>query len=211
VSRGRWIRIVAPVVALALVAAACSSDDSGSTKDTTTTTAAAVSNRDPNARLGAEQVKALQRDLTAVGCFSGTVDGIIGPVTRAGISAFQEAEDVPVDGEYSTETEDKLGVVVADGVKVCPVPPEAPTTTGPPCTSAAILAAVPSGSTIIDFGCSGAWAWAGFDVDATQGGYEATALLSGGGTTWTSVDRAQSCVPASNIPPEVFDPGCTTN
>lgn len=196
-----------------LVAAACSSDDSGSTKDTTTTTAAAAaaSDRDPNASLGAEQVKALQRDLTTVGCFSGTVDGIIGPVTRAGISAFQEVEDVPVDGQYTAETQGKLAVVVADDVKVCPVPPAAPTTTGPACTSAAILAAVPNGSTITDFGCSGTWAWAGFDVDATQGGYEATALLEGEGSTWTSVDRAQYCVPASNIPPDVFDPGCTTN
>ncbi len=209
-NRDLLIRIVAPLAVLSLLIAACSSDDSSSTKDTTTSTESA-SNRDPNAVLTAEQVKALQRDLTAVGCFSGSVDGIIGPVTRAGISSFQESEDLAVDGQYTTGTKAKLTIVVADGVKVCAVPPTAPTTTGPPCTSAAVLAGLQSGSAILDFGCSGEWAWAGFDVDANQGGYEATALLKSDGAAWASVDRGQYCVPASNIPADVFDPGCTTN
>jgi peptidoglycan hydrolase-like protein with peptidoglycan-binding domain len=210
VNQSRWTRIAVALVALSLLAAACSSDDSSSSNDTTTTTNEA-SNRDPNALLGAEQVKALQEDLTAVGCFSGTVDGIVGPVTRAGISAFQEAEDLPVDSQYTAATKDKLAIVVGDGVKVCATAPVPAPTTGPPCTSAAVLAGLPSGSAILDFGCSGAWAWAGYDVDANQGGYEATALLKAEGSSWASVDRGQYCVPASNIPSDIYDPGCTTN
>jgi hypothetical protein len=94
---------------------------------------------------------------------------------------------------------------------VCKVPPTPPPPTGPSCTSATILAAVPAASSITDFGCSGEWAWAGIDVDADQGGYEATELLKAAGGGWTSVDRAQYCVPASNIPASIYDPGCTTN
>ena len=101
--------------------------------------------------------------------------------------------------------------MVTEGVKVCSTPPTPAPPTGPACTSDAVLAAVPSGSSITDFGCSGEWAWAGVDVDAAQGGYEATALLKAADNGWTRVDRTQYCVPVSNIPVDVYDPGCTTN
>jgi peptidoglycan hydrolase-like protein with peptidoglycan-binding domain len=206
----RVTRIVAPLAALTVFFAACSSDDSSSTKETTTTTTA-ESTRQPNSKLSAERVKALQTKLTSVGCFSGTVDGIVGPVTRVGIEAFQEAESVTVDSQYGPATRQKLIVVADDGVKVCAAPPTPPATNGSPCTGPAILAAVPSGSTITDFGCSGDWAWAGIDVSADHVGYEATELLKAAGGGWTVVDRAQYCVPASNIPADIYNPGCTTN
>jgi peptidoglycan hydrolase-like protein with peptidoglycan-binding domain len=208
VNLSRVIRIVASLAALSLLAAACSSDDSSSSNQSTTTT---TTSRPPNSRLSTEQVKRLQSDLTTVGCFSGAADGIVGPVTRAGIGAFQKAENVTIDDQYGPATKEKLAIVVGDRVKVCSAPPTPPPATGPPCSSEAILAAVPSGSSITDFGCSGEWAWAGIDVNADQGGYEATELLKAAGGGWTTVDRAQYCVPASNIPADVYDPGCTTN
>ena len=45
---------------------------------------------------------------TKVGCFSGVVDGIVGPVTRAGIGAFQDAEGLTVDEEFGPATKQKL-------------------------------------------------------------------------------------------------------
>jgi Putative peptidoglycan binding domain len=206
----RVARIVAPIAILTLALAACSSDDSSSTKPSTTTVKNA-STRQPNSLLSTAQVKALQNDLTAVGCFSGTVDGIVGPVTRAGIEAFQQAESVTVDGQYDAATKQKLAIVVGDRVKVCQSAPIPPPTTGPACTSTAIGAALPAASSITDFGCDGGWAWAGVDVNAGQAGYEATDLLKADGDAWQSVDRAQYCVPASNIPADVYNPGCTTN
>lgn len=37
---------------------------------------------------GQEAVKAMQRALTAAGCDSGTIDGIIGPITRSAMTCF---------------------------------------------------------------------------------------------------------------------------
>ncbi len=210
-NRSRVTRIVASLAVLTLILAACSSDDSSSTKQSTTTTAGKASGRKPNSLLSAAQVKTVQTDLTTVGCFSGTIDGVIGPVTRAGIEAFQQAESIPPDGQYGPVTKQKLVIVVGDRVKVCAQTPSPPVTTGPPCTTSAIVAALPSGTSILDFGCDSGWAWAGVDVNTGQDGYEATDLLKADGDAWTVVDRTQYCVPASDIPADVYNPGCTTN
>ncbi len=36
-------------------------------------------------------------------------------------------------------------------------------------------------------------------------------MLRAAGGGWTVVDRARYCVPAGNIPTDIYDPGCTTN
>jgi Putative peptidoglycan binding domain len=199
----------AAALVLAVVSACSSSSDSSSsssTKVTTTTTRA----QNPNSKLSATAIKQLQADLRTVGCFSGVEDGVIGPVTRSGIEDFQRAKGLAVDGQYGAETRAKLTNAAADGATVC----TATTTTttaasGPPCTSAAITAAVP-GDTVLDFGCNSGWAWAGIDTGGADG-YEATALLKANGAAWKMVDRTTYCVPASNIPPDIYSPGCTTN
>ncbi len=170
--------------------------------------------RQPNSRLSVVQIKTVQTELTTVKCFSGGIDGVIGPVTRAGIAAFQQAESIPVDSQYGPATKAKLTAAAQAGTAVCTVTPATTTTTtsatAPPCTGTGIQAALPAGSTITDFGCEGVWAWAGVDVDSGQDGYEATDLLKANGTTWQVVDRATNCNP-SVVPPVIYDPGCTTN
>ena len=190
------------------------SKSSGSTSSSSTTKPASTKKRPPNSRLSVVQIKTLQTDLTTVRCFSGNIDGVIGPITRAGIAAFQKADGLPVDSEYGPATRAKLLAASTTRKTVCTVTPATTTTTtsttAPPCTSEAIQAALPSETTITDFGCEGEWAWAGVDVDPGQDGYEATDLLKAQGTAWQVVDRATDCDP-SVVPPAIYNPGCTTN
>lgn len=216
ITRSRASFVVASA-AFVLLLAACGSSGGSKASDsstTSTTKPAKTKPRQPNSRLSTAQVKVLQTDLTTVKCFSGSVDGIIGPVTRAGIAAFQTADQLPADSQYGAATKAKLVAAAAAGNTVCTITPATTTTTSstsaPPCTSQAIQAALPSGSTITDFGCQGVWAWAGVDVDPGQDGYEATDLLKADGTAWQVVDRATNCDP-SVVPPDIYDPGCTTN
>jgi hypothetical protein len=210
----RSAAVTAGILLLVLAGCGSSSGSKSSGNDTTSSTTVAKKKRPPNSRLSVVQIKTLQTDLTTVRCFSGAIDGIIGPVTRAGIAAFQQADDVPVDSEYGPATKAKLLAASTAKKTVCTVTPATTTTTtsatAPPCTSDAIQAALPSETTITDFGCEGEWAWAGVDVDPAQGGYEATDLLKAQGTAWQVVDRATECNP-SVVPPAIYDPGCTTN
>ncbi len=198
-----------------LAFAGCGSSGSKSSPSTSSTTKPAKSpTRQPNSLLSPIQIKTLQTDLTTVKCFSGAIDGIVGPITRAGIAAFQQAETLTVNGQYGPSTKTALVAATRSGTSVCTVSPATTTTTSsataPACTSQAIQAALPAGSTITDFGCQGVWAWAGIDVNAGQDGFEATDLLKANGTAWQVVDRAANCNP-SVVPPEIYNPGCTTN
>ncbi len=202
--------LTSAVLILAVVATACSSSSdspsTSSTKATTTTTRV----KNPNAKLSAAGIKQLQADLRTVGCFDGAEDGVIGPVTRSGIEDFQKAAGLAIDGQYAAKTRTKLMKAVTARDTVCTTTTTTTTAaSGPPCTSAAIGAALP-GDTVLDFGCNSGWAWAGIDTGGADG-YEATALLKANGATWQNADRATSCVPASNIPPDIYSPGCTTN
>ncbi|MEP6623943.1 MAG: peptidoglycan-binding domain-containing protein [Acidimicrobiia bacterium] len=211
----RWV-LVASVSLLALAACGSSggSSSSGGPSSSSTSKPARKPPRPPNSLLSVVQIKTVQTDLTTVKCFSGALDGVIGPVTRAGIAAFQQADSLTVNSQFGPETKTKLMAAAQAGTTVCTVTPATTTTTtsatAPPCTSTAIQAALPAGSTITDFGCDGEWAWAGVDVDPSQGGYEATDLLKANGTTWQVVDRATNCNP-SVVPPDIYNPGCTTN
>ena len=57
-----------------------------------------------------DNIKNLQETLRDKGYYSGQVDGIIGPRTRAGIRQYQKSENLPVTGRLDGETAGKLGV-----------------------------------------------------------------------------------------------------
>ena len=57
-----------------------------------------------------EDIKKLQETLHDKGYYSGHVDGILGPQTRAGIRQYQKSENLPVTGHLDAETAGKLGV-----------------------------------------------------------------------------------------------------
>ncbi len=57
-----------------------------------------------------EDIKKLQESLRDKGYYSGPVDGVIGPRTRAAIRQYQKFENLPVTGRLDTQTAGKLGV-----------------------------------------------------------------------------------------------------
>jgi hypothetical protein len=62
----------------------------------------------PAAERGRPQVASMQGGLKLLGFHPGPVDGVIGPLTRAAIAAFQRAEGLRDDGELSAPTEARL-------------------------------------------------------------------------------------------------------
>jgi peptidoglycan hydrolase-like protein with peptidoglycan-binding domain len=55
-------------------------------------------------------VKKVQETLRDKGYYTGTVDGIMGPQTRAAIRQYQQSENLPVTGHLDGGTAGKLGV-----------------------------------------------------------------------------------------------------
>lgn len=212
--RSSWSVLVASV-AVAVLAVGCGSSGAKSSPTTSSTKPATSPTRQANSLLSPAQIKTLQTDLTTVRCFSGAIDGIIGPTTRAGITAFQQSESLTVNGQHGPSTKTTLVAATRSGTSVCTVAPATTTTTSSAtaaaCTSQTIQAALPAGDTVKDFGCEGEWAWALISVDPGPNGYDATGLLKANGTTWQIVDRNSANCNPSVVPPEIYNPGCTTN
>jgi peptidoglycan hydrolase-like protein with peptidoglycan-binding domain len=57
-----------------------------------------------------DNIKKVQEALRDKGYYSGHVDGVLGPQTRAGISQYQKSENLSVTGHLDGETSGKLGV-----------------------------------------------------------------------------------------------------
>jgi lipid-binding SYLF domain-containing protein len=51
-----------------------------------------------------------QKSLQEKGFYNGSIDGVIGPMTRKAIREFQKAENLPVNGQLNEQTTAKLGV-----------------------------------------------------------------------------------------------------
>jgi len=57
--------------------------------------------------------------LAALGCYAGSIDGIIGSATTKAIIAFQTAVGLKADGIYGTATAAKALADVSAGKKIC--------------------------------------------------------------------------------------------
>lgn len=109
-----WLVMAAAIAVTAGLVAGCSS---GSTSPTTTTSTTSTA----QAPLTTAALRILQTDLVKVGCYSGQVDGVDGPLTTAAVKAFQSASGLSVDGVYGSQTRLKLLAAVNAGKKVCVV------------------------------------------------------------------------------------------
>ncbi|MEZ5144662.1 MAG: peptidoglycan-binding domain-containing protein [Acidimicrobiales bacterium] len=139
-ARRRPLAVVGIAVALVAVAAACSKSDEATTTNTTAkatgTTQSPGTTGVPGKRPGnasKEELMAWQKDLNAVGCWAGPVDGTMGPETEAAIRSFQSAAGLPVDGLLGPETEQALTADAQAGKQVCT--PGTTTTSGAPTSS----------------------------------------------------------------------------
>jgi peptidoglycan hydrolase-like protein with peptidoglycan-binding domain len=106
---------------LTLVVAACGggADEATTTSSTTnvaapsTTQATTTTTLPPTtttlSTLGATSTMiVVQQDLTALGYFTGTVDGIAGDETRAAVAKFQADAGIDADGEFGSNTDAAL-------------------------------------------------------------------------------------------------------
>lgn len=107
-----------------LVVAACSGGDAAddtttttsnattstsSTTSSTTTLATTTTTTTTTPNLGATSTMiVVQQDLTALGYFSGPIDGIAGEQTRAAIAKFQADAGIDADGEFGPKTDAAL-------------------------------------------------------------------------------------------------------
>lgn len=57
-----------------------------------------------------DRVREVQRALQAKGYYSGSIDGIAGPQTRAGVREYQKDEELEVTGKVDAKTAASLGV-----------------------------------------------------------------------------------------------------
>ena len=119
----RWVAALAGLLVVATLAAACSSS---STTATTTTTSGGSSTTTGRSTVA---IRGLQVDLAKVGCYTGAVDGVSGPLTTKAVRAFQSASGLRADGIYGSATRAKLLAAANAGLRVCTTSPSATTTT----------------------------------------------------------------------------------
>ena len=184
-------------------------------------------NTDPKTNPGtsdAATVQTIQRQLNALGCNAGNIDGKLGPRTTAAIRWFQTAAALPVDGIVGPQTGPVLTQASIRGTPNCTqVPqPAAPsrspggsTTTGAPCAQTSILAAAQSnlnaGERIVlsgSFVCGGSYAFNSPTI-ADSGGRQTQVnlLMRWNGSAWQVVDRAAYCE-SGGIPSAVYQKAC---
>ena len=64
-----------------------------------------------------------QQLLNALGFDAGIADGVIGPLTRQAITAYQRAQNLPATGELNEQTLSALGLLAAPLTPPTPTPP----------------------------------------------------------------------------------------
>ncbi len=210
----RRLRAISVVVAAAgaLLVGACSSDDSASTttaKQTTTTAGSA----ETAATIRFD--KAIQTKLQQVGCYTGAVDGVLGPETDAAILEFQKAAGLTADGELGPRTEAQLGKDAAAGTKVCgattSTTAKGSTTTTPggseaPCTATAITASLESGQRITSFVCADGWAAGGW----TNGQADGAFIVKSESGKWAKPSQDPCGSASAGLPPAILETGCAS-
>jgi hypothetical protein len=233
----------AATLALALLVAACGGDDDSSVSTdgndaSTTSTTAAANNDGGSDGSDGNEVLHIQRELVSLNCNPGPLDGELGPDTVRAIRFFQQTVGITVDGIVGPQTRAALTTAAQAGTPFCPnVPPppppstSPPTTSGggggggggtPPCTQAAIepvvIAGLSQGETLVklnEFHCAITWAVTSPTVGTAGGGdpdneIEITQLLRWNGSAWQVVDRGTYC-DAGQVPQAIYQQACETN
>jgi len=215
---GLWL--AAAVLALAVLGAACGNGDD----DSTTAVTGGSASGDGN------DVLAIQRELTALGCDPGPLDGTLGPDTEAAIRHFQQAAGIQVDGIVGPQTRAALASAAQTGQPRCPTPPPPPPTTTPttsgggggggtpPCTEAAIRPVVQASLNpgeqmfkLNQFNCAITWAVSQPTVGTTlQNAVQITLLLRWNASAWQVVDRGVYC-DNGEVPAAIFQKACQSN
>lgn len=100
-----------------------------------------------------QNVKVAQSQLQALGYYSGPVDGIFGPLTKAAVNAFQKDNGVTVDGivgELTWQQLNQAAAAIAPDVKPTPAPEVKPALTSPLPQPGSLAVSQPETSSLID-------------------------------------------------------------
>jgi len=170
----------------------------------------------------AARVQQIQRELNALGCNAGPIDGKLGPDTTAAVRWFQTAAKLQVDGIAGPLTTAALTQASTSGSPSCsqvpkPSAPPQKTSTGAPCTEAAIKAgaqaALNAGERIVlsgPFQCAGNWVYnAPTIANAAGAQLQVTELMRWNGSAWQVVDRTTYCE-AGGVPTAIAQKACQT-
>jgi L,D-transpeptidase ErfK/SrfK len=169
----------------------------------------------------AATVQLIQRELNALGCNAGAIDGKLGPKTTAAIRWFQTAAQLTVDGIVGPQTGPRLTQAAASGSPNCgsvPQPGPAPKPAGgPQCTLAAIKAgaqaALNTGEQLVLSGpyqCAGVWVYNAPTIatgPTTGSQTKVILLMRWNGTGWQVVDRGAYCE-AGSVPAVIYQRTC---
>lgn len=246
----RAARLVAVLAGFAVLVAACGGDDGSSSSSTTTSSASTTStgsgttattasgsgssggsggsggssgsgSQHQGSSSSSAYIESLQRELDALGCNAGPMDGKLGPDTLGAIRHFQSAAGITVDGIVGPVTTAKLQAAALSGTPNCtsvPAPPTPPTTTkpaaGPPCSIAPIKAGVqasllPGESIVLSgaFNCAGNYVVNTPTIASNGQQQVVTDLLYWNGTAWQVVNRAVYCENGS-VPAAIYQKAC---
>jgi peptidoglycan hydrolase-like protein with peptidoglycan-binding domain len=224
----RVLFAVALVTLFAIVGAACGSDDDSTSSSTPTTASGGSSagtgsgGNGTNSQSSSASIESLQRELDALGCNAGPLDGTLGPDTLGAIRHFQSAAGLTVDGIVGVNTSAKLSQAAQSGSPNCTsVPAPAPTTTTKPSGNAiqcnvdpikaGVQASLLPGETIVlsgAFNCAGNYAVNTPTIGTPNGQKnQVTDLFVWNGATWQVVNRAIYCENGS-VPQAIYAKTC---
>jgi lipid-binding SYLF domain-containing protein len=68
---------------------------------------------EPVPSLKKSDIMRAQQSLHEKGYYNGSIDGLIGPMTRKALREYQKAENLPINGQLNVQTATKLGVTAA--------------------------------------------------------------------------------------------------
>ena len=221
----RALAIAAVAAATLTAAIGCGEDSKSSDSSTTTeamattTTVAETTTTTPDTQDFKVVDKAVQAQLITVGCYTGQIDGILGPKTDAAIVKFQQGANLPLDGELNEATSNALDKASSAKLTVCKATPASTTTTTPrttttfapndaACTVTALTSAIggdPS-TTLSAYKCQGSYA--AFIVTGAPKGNIAQARNG----AWVIMDQAAVCnSTTTTVPLALKQIGCTGN
>ena len=166
-------------------------------------------------------IEALQRQLNALGCNAGAIDGKLGPNTIQAVRWFQTAAGVAVDGIVGVDTTGRLAQAAATGSPNCRSVAAPPPATPPPagsaqaaCTQAQIqagaTAALLANEKMVKSGpfqCAGNLAYNAPTVASGGRNTQVIELLQWSGTAWKAVNRGIYCESGS-VPQLIYARTC---
>src|SRR5262245_51989355 len=175
----------------------------------------------PSSTSDAAGIESLQRQLNALGCNAGTIDGKLGPNTIQAVRWFQTAAGIAVDGIVGVDTSGRLAQAAATGSPNCrSVAAPAPATAPPAgsaqaaCNEAQIQAGaqasllknesmVKSGP----FQCDSGLAYNRPTISSGGKSRDVILLLQWSGTAWKAANRGVYCE-SGIVPKSIYARSC---